>query len=80
MLVFRDYELLIASSPEREKVYCEIYYKGKILGEISQESKKLSLEIYSNPIKEKWWQFSLEEFQEMLEIGKNHLLGKNPNK
>ncbi|NGX36709.1 MAG: hypothetical protein K1000chlam1_01561 [Candidatus Anoxychlamydiales bacterium] len=71
-----NYELLIVSSPEREKVYCEIYYKGEILGEISQEQNKLLLEIYSYPVNQKWWQFSLEEFQEILEIGKKHLLGK----
>ena len=71
-----NYELLIVSSPEREKVYCEIYYKGQILGEISQEEHKLLLEIYSYPVNQKWWQFSLEEFQEILELGKKHLLGK----
>lgn len=72
-----DYELLIVSAPAREKVYCEIYYKGQILGEISQESDQLLLEIYSYPIEQKWWQFSLEEFQKILEIGKKHLLGKS---
>ncbi|MFA6118635.1 MAG: hypothetical protein WCT85_01675 [Parachlamydiales bacterium] len=71
-----NYELLIVSSPEREKVYCEIYYEGRILGEISQEENKLLLEIYSYPINNKWRQVSLEEFQEILELGKKHLLGK----
>lgn len=71
-----NYELLIVSSPERKKVYCEIYYQGRILGEISQEEDKLLLEIYSYPIQNKWWQFSLEEFQEILELGKKHLSGK----
>ncbi len=70
------YELLITSSPEREKVFCEIYYKGKILGEISQENETLLLEIYSYPLNQKWWQLSLEEFQEILDLGKKHLLGK----
>ena len=63
-----DYELLIVSSTAREKVYCEIYYKGKILGEISQESDQLLLEIYSYPIEQKWWQFSLEEFQQIWKL------------
>ncbi len=71
-----DYELLIVSSPEREKVYCEIYYKGQILGEISQEQDKLLLEIYSYPVSQEWWHFKLEEFQEILELGKKHLLNK----
>ena len=51
-------------------------YKGQILGEISQEQDKLLLEIYSYPIDQKWWQISLEEFQEILELGKKHLLCK----
>jgi hypothetical protein len=71
-----NYKLLIASSPEREKVYCEIYYQGQILGEISQEEEKFLLEIYSYPVNQKWWQVSLEEFQEILELGKQRLLDK----
>lgn len=70
------YELLIVSSPEREKVYCEIYYEGKILSEISKENKDFLIEIYSYPIKKKWWKVSLIEFQEILEIGKKYLLGE----
>ena len=71
-----NYELQIVSSPDREKVYCEIYYKGQILAEISQEKPELLLEIYSYPDNEKWWQFSLEEFQKILELAKKHLLNK----
>ena len=71
-----NYELQIASSQDREKVYCEIYYKGQIIDEISQEQNKLLLEIYSYPINEQWLQFNLEEFQKKLELGKNIKLKK----
>ena len=71
-----DYELLIVSSQEREKVYCEIYYKGQIFGEISQENDKLLLEIYSCSSSNEWWEMPLEEFQDILDIGKKHLLGE----
>lgn len=71
-----NYEFIIASSPEREKVFCEIYYKGQIICELSQEHEELLLEIYSCPNEKKCWQVSLEEFQKILEVGKKHLLGK----
>ena len=71
-----EYELIIASSPEREKVFCEIYYQGQILGEISQEEKELLLEIYSCSNNLNFWAISLEEFQKILEIAKKHLLGE----
>lgn len=70
-----NYELLIASSQEREKVYCEIYYKGNIFAEISQESDELLLEIYSRSVSNEWWKMPLAEFQEVLDIGKTFLLG-----
>lgn len=71
-----DYELLIVSSQEREKVYCEIYYKSKIFGEISQENDKLLLEIYSSSSNKVCLEIPLEEFQDILDVAKKHLLGK----
>lgn len=70
-----DFEYIIASSPDREKVFCEIYYHGKIIAEISQETSNLCLEIYP-PKNKKWWNLPLEDFQKAIDYGKNHLLGK----
>lgn len=69
-----DFELLITSSPDREKVTCEILYRNEILAEISQETDELLLEIYYSPTK-KWWGVPLIQFQKILEDAKNHLLG-----
>ncbi|MFZ0565131.1 MAG: hypothetical protein WAM28_02970 [Chlamydiales bacterium] len=69
-----DFKLIIASDQEREKVFCEIYYKDNILGEISQETDRPMVTIYSHP--EKWWEFSLEDFQKVLQEAKIHLIGK----
>lgn len=68
-----NFEYLITSSPDREKLSCEIYYKGEILAEISQETSELLLELYQ-PQSEKWWQIPLEDFQNSLIFAKEHLL------
>lgn len=69
-----DFEYIIASCEEREKVMCEIYYQGEFLGEISQETEELLLEIYPNSTK-KCWAIPLSQFQEALKIAKQFLLG-----
>jgi hypothetical protein len=45
------------------------------LGEISQETNNLSLEIYSCSRAGEWWELSLDEFQDILDTGKKYLLG-----
>ena len=51
--MMNDFEYLITSSPEREKLSCEIYYQDEILAEIFQETTEFLLEIY--PSKNKKW-------------------------
>ncbi len=68
-----DFELLITSVPDREKVICEIYYKNEIIAEISQETDDLLLTLYSSPT-EKWWEVSFTKFQNILEEAKQFLL------
>ncbi len=68
----KDFEFIIASPIEREKLICEIYYKGEIIAEISQETEEFILEIYP-PQKSKWWEIPLESFQRALEEAKIHL-------
>lgn len=70
-----QFEFLIASVPDREKVACEIYYKLELIAEISQETNELMLEIYPCT-QNKWWDIPLISFQRTLEKAKNHLLGK----
>jgi hypothetical protein len=69
-----DFEFIIASPFDREKLICEIYYKYEIIAEISQENEELMLEIYPSQ-KEKWWEIPLVQFQNVLEDAKKHLSG-----
>ncbi len=70
-----DFEFIIGSPVELEKLVCEIYYKEEIVAEISQETKELKIEIYS-PQGSKWWTFSLVQFQIVLDQAKDYLLDK----
>lgn len=71
-MIIKDFELLICSSCDLEKLTCEIYYKNEIIAEISQETSELKLEIYA-PQKNQWWTIPLVQFQEILEFAKNYL-------
>ncbi|MBA3238012.1 MAG: hypothetical protein H0T62_06635 [Parachlamydiaceae bacterium] len=72
---YEDFELVITSPVNLEKLVCEIYYKNEIIAEISQETENLVIEIFSSQNGE-WWTFPLAHFQEALEKAKKHLLGK----
>jgi len=72
-MISGDFEFIIASPFDREKLICEIYYKGEIIAEISQETEELALEIYPT-LKKKYWEIPLAQFQKTLEDAKNHLL------
>lgn len=69
-----DFEFLICSPDDHEKLTCEIYYKHEIIAEISQETNEMILEIYE-PTKNNWLSIPLVPFQEALELAKNHLKG-----
>lgn len=69
------FEYLITSSMDREKLSCEIYYGGEILGEISQETSEFLLEIYPSK-DQQWWKIPLHEFEEAICCAKKHLIGQ----
>lgn len=70
-----EFEFIIASPTDREKLICEIYYNNELICEISQETNELILEIYS-PQENQWWEIPLFKFQNALDIAKKHLLGQ----
>ena len=70
-----DFEFIVTSPFDREKLVCEIYYKGVILAEISRETRQPVVVLYSHP--KKWWEFPLNELQEVLEKARQHLLGQS---
>ena len=73
-MIIKDFEFLICSPCDHEKLTCEIYYKNEIIAEISQETKEFILEIYPSQ-KNKWWTIPLIQFQEALEFAKTYLQG-----
>lgn len=72
-MIINDFEFIIASPIDREKLICEIYYKGELIAEISQETHELTLEIYSARTR-KSWEIPLLQFQNALESAKKYLL------
>lgn len=68
-----EFEFIIASPFDRERLVCEIYYKNEIIAEISQETEELILELYPHPT-EKCWKIPYVQFQKALVHAKNHLL------
>jgi len=67
------FRITIASLPDRENLVAEISYKNKQVAEISQETNELLIQIYSYKNKD-YWEFSLEEFQKVLEEAKQRLI------
>jgi hypothetical protein len=70
---FREFEFLICSPFDKEKLTCEIYYKDELIADISQE-EDMKLSIYP-PEKNQSWHLPLTDFQEAIIQAKMHLLG-----
>ena len=69
----KHFRITIASLPDRENLVAEIVFKGYQFAEISQEEKEMKIQFYSHP-KQKYWEFSLEEIQNIIEKAKNRLI------
>lgn len=69
-----DFEFVIGSPYDKEKLICEIYYKNVCIAEISQETSELILEIYPMSSQE-YLSVPLVKFQEAIEKAKRHLMG-----
>ena len=68
-----NFRITIGIPPDRENPVADIIYKHFQVAEISQETDEFIIQIYSYPDKEQW-EFSLEEFQKVLEKAKQRLL------
>ncbi len=65
-----DFSIEIASSPDREQLVAEIWYKNQMIAEINQEKEDLELEFYlKNNIA-----FNYEAFCKVLDDAKKKLL------
>ena len=68
-----DFRITIGSLPDRESLVADIFYKKIQVAEISQETNELLIQIYFYEDKDHW-EFSLEEFQKIVEKAKRRLL------
>lgn len=67
-----EWDISLASPPDRENLVAEILYNHIQVAEINTESDKLCIQIYKNP-KNEWWEFDYEEFLQALEYAKLRL-------
>jgi hypothetical protein len=70
-----NYEILISSPYDREYLVAEIWYNNDLVAEINQEKGSFEIEFYFGD--NKTLSFSLNEFQEVIEKAKKHLIGSN---
>ena len=68
-----DFEIIIASVPDKENCVCEIYYKNVQWAEISQEDKTVIIQFYNNS-GSRYWEFPLEIALEILQNAKKKYL------
>ena len=69
-----NFRITIASLPDRENLVAEISYKNRQVAEINQEGEELIIQLYAPCKEKKCWEFSLEEFQKVVEEAKQRLI------
>lgn len=72
-MIKKKFSIKIANDTNREKVFAEIYYNEEQWAEISQE-ESLPLITLFPPLREKYWEFPLDEALEAIEEAKKNLL------
>lgn len=65
----KEFEILITSPPDREKLVAEVWHNKILVAEINQETGRLEIEFYLN---EKI-AFELDDFLEALVIAKRKI-------
>ncbi len=70
----KDFRITVNSLPDRENLVAEIYYKHEQIAEINQETKELIIQVYAPNKEQKYWEFSLDEFQKVVEEAKQRLI------
>ncbi|MGF1670153.1 MAG: hypothetical protein ACFCU6_06875 [Balneolaceae bacterium] len=67
----KNFEILITSPPDREKLVAEIWHKDMHVAEINQEDENLEIQIY---VAEKILSLPFNDFFHALEVAKDKLL------
>lgn len=64
-----DFEITVASLPDRENIVAEIAYKGYQWVELSNECGKFIIQFYPHP-NEDFWEFPIDEALNILQKAK----------
>ena len=71
----QGFEILVASDPEREEVYAELWHDNEMWGEITQEGGKVLLHLYPRQDGEPW-SFPPEVAEQQIRDARHALLGE----
>lgn len=66
-----DFQILIASVPDREKIVAEIWFDNNLVAEINQEGKEFEIDLY--PAQR--LSFRQSDFLDAVEVAKKKLIG-----
>jgi hypothetical protein len=72
-----NFNISIASLPDRKQLVAEISYQGIQWAEIAQETDEITVQFYPHP-KQDYWEFPLEDILSILEKAKKKLLDMGP--
>lgn len=68
-----DYETLLASSPDREGVTGELWYRGALVADVFAEAGQLRLQIHAPPT-DPWWDLGFDDFQRAISSLRSRLV------
>ncbi|MCB1107782.1 MAG: hypothetical protein KDK76_06780 [Chlamydiia bacterium] len=72
-----DFEIIVASVPDRDELITELYYKGNQWVEISHETDEMVIQFYPHP-SQSYWEFPLGEALQALERAKMRMISLGP--
>lgn len=73
MLENNDFQITIASLPDREHLVAEVLYKGVQWAEISQETEEIVVQLYPHP-RQHYWEFPYDDAVAALQQAKQKLV------
>lgn len=69
----RNFEITVGSFPDKENLVADIFYDNIQVAEITNENNKLQIQIFCYKDQD-YWEFSLDEFQKVVEKAKQKLI------
>lgn len=68
-----NFDITVGSFPDKENLVADIFYENIQVAEITNENNNLQIQIYCYKDKD-YWEFSLDEFQKVIEKAKQKLI------